>query len=110
MNNFDFFITTMPKSRPADYYIGCHDSSVFIDFNNDEDGNICLVRISFDGYGCCNLGKHGTPLNKKDSEVFKEIFYNKTLEQNKMEVIIKKAIFLNKSLIWADALEEYQLI
>ncbi|MDT3367573.1 MAG: hypothetical protein LIR40_02875 [Bacteroidota bacterium] len=115
MDNFDFFTTIMPKSRLADYYIGCHDSSVFIDFNNCEDDKICLVRISFDGYGCCNLGDNAIPLNKEDSAIFKKILQNQMvnqsiMDQHTIEKTIKKVISLNESLIWADALEEYQLI
>ena len=45
----------MPESRKADYYLSCLDSSVFIDFNRSNENLISLVRISFDGYGCCNL-------------------------------------------------------
>ena len=52
---FDFFGTTMPETRKADYYLGCLNSSVFIDFNKTNNNQICLVRISFDGFGCYNL-------------------------------------------------------
>lgn len=107
MDNFDFFITHI--NRPADYYIGCCDGSVYIDFSDCDDGTVCLVRISFDGYGCCNL-KNGMPLNNKDSEDFKKLLRNKVIDQNKMEYIVKKAISLNASMIWTDALTEYRLI
>ncbi len=100
----------MPASRLADYCIGCHDGSVYIDFNNGEYGRISLVRISFDGYGCCDLEKRTIPLDQEDSEVFKEIVRCQTLDQDKMEAIVKKAVLLNQSAIWTDALEEYKLI
>ena len=52
--DFDFFKTSMPSTRKADYYLGGLDSSVFIDFNRTKENRISLVRISFDGYGCCD--------------------------------------------------------
>ena len=49
--DFEFFKTTMPQTRKADYYLGCLDSCVFLDFNRSTDNGISLARISFDGYG-----------------------------------------------------------
>ena len=49
----EFFIASMPATRPTDYYLGCLESSVFMDFDNYENEHIRLIRISFDGYGCC---------------------------------------------------------
>ncbi len=46
---FDFFITTLPPTRQADYYLGCLNASVFIDFNCSDENLIYLIRISFDG-------------------------------------------------------------
>ena len=51
----EFFITAMPNSRPADYYLGCLGGSVFMDFNNYKNERVQLKRISVDGYGCCDL-------------------------------------------------------
>lgn len=31
--DFDFFKTTMPDSTKADFYLGCLDGCVFLDFN-----------------------------------------------------------------------------
>jgi len=49
--DFAFFKTTMTQTRKADYYLGCLDSCVFLDFNRSTDNGISLARISFDGYG-----------------------------------------------------------
>ncbi|WP_145996396.1 hypothetical protein [Dysgonomonas massiliensis] len=96
----------MPKTRPADYYLGCLDGSVFLDFNDTNDF-VSLIRISFDGYGCCNLGSDSVPLNENDSSLLKKMMQNGTIDQDILEEIVRKAISLNKSLIWEDALEEY---
>lgn len=105
-----FFITNMPSSRPADYYLGYMDGCVFLDFNNYGDDKICLARISFDGYGCCVLGENSIPLNEDDSRTFKDIFENNMIDQDALLTIIKKVIDLNKEKIWSEALQEYKLI
>jgi hypothetical protein len=99
----------MPSSRPAEYYLGYMDGCVYLDFNNYGDGRICLIRISFDGYGCNELGEHSIPLDKNDSRTFKEIIQKDIKEQSLLLTIVKRAIRLNKKLIWTDALEEYNL-
>lgn len=72
MKNFDFFKTSMPYTRKADFYLGCLDGSVFIDFNRIGKDQISLVRISFYGYGCCNLDKKTELLNQDESALFIE--------------------------------------
>lgn len=71
---------------------------------------VCLKRISFDGYGCCNIGNETRPMNEIDSEDFKRIILSEEINQERMTQIIKKTISDNKDLIWEDALKEYKLI
>lgn len=104
-----FFITTMPDSRAADYYLGYLDGCVFLDFNNYGNDRICLKRISFDGYGCCELGEQAASLDIEDSGIFKTIFKENLKDQNRLLTIVKKSIALNRQYIWQDALEEYDL-
>ena len=96
--DFDFHKTTMPESRKADYYLCCLDSSVFIDFNSSPNNKISLIRISFDGFGCCNIDNKSKKLNLKDSQKFiEEIDKEELLEKtkDKLEIItddIEKAV------------------
>lgn len=99
----------MPPSRPADYYLGYMDGCVFLDFNNCSNDKVCLVRISFDGFGCCVLGENSIPLNEDDSQILKDFFEQNITDQNVLLAIIKKAITLNKEKIWPEALQEYNL-
>jgi hypothetical protein len=108
--DFDFFKTTMPESRKADYYLGCLDSSVFMDFNRSIDNRISLVRISFDGYGCCELDERGTLLNHTESQKFIEEMEKEKLNQEKISRLVNEIIKINKGLIWMDAIEEYGLL
>lgn len=107
---FDFFKTTMPDSRNADFYLGCLDDSVFIDFNLTTDKSINLCRISFDGYGCCNLDNNAKCLDDKSSKAFIDEIGKDNLDQEKITKIVLELIELNKDKIWTDALEEYNLI
>lgn len=108
MNDYDFFKTTMPQTRKADYYLGCLDSSVFIDFNLNKDNQIYLRRISFDGYGCCEI-ENSKPLDYRDSIKFVEEMNKESIDQKIIEQLVKRLIEINSDQIWNDALEEYEL-
>jgi len=108
--DFDFFKTTMPDSRIADFYLGCLDGSVFIDFNLTPNKLISLCRISFDGYGCCNLDSKEKYLDDQLSKDFVEQISKDNLDQEKVAKIVLELIRLNKDNIWTDALEQYNLI
>ena len=107
---FGFFKTTMPDSRKADFYLGCLDGSVFIDFNQTSDGNISLCRISFDGYGCCDITDKANPLTIEMSKKFVEEITREKLDQEKLTPLVKETIKINQEHIWTDALAEYNLI
>ena len=111
-DDYGFFITFMggDGSRLADYYLGYFGGSVFIDFDNCEDQLIRIIRISFDGYGCCDLGNKAIPMNKDDSQSFREIIESGLSNPSLLYSIIKKTIFINKELIWEDVLMEYELL
>jgi hypothetical protein len=47
MEERTLFITNMPASRIADYYISYMDGCVFIDFNNCSENLVCLKRIQY---------------------------------------------------------------
>jgi hypothetical protein len=110
LQDFDFFKTTMPSSRQADYYLGCLDGCVFIDFNLTSNKLISLRRISFDGYGCCNLTDNANSLDFEKSSSFVAELTKKELDQDKLTPLIKEIIKINKEYIWTDALERYNLI
>lgn len=109
-NELDFFITTMPSSRIADYYLGCLEGAIFMDFDNCKNELIQLKRISFDGYGCCELSNQAIPMNETDSKMFKEIIKTSIPDQSRLTEIIKKTLSKNSIFIWNDALKEYGLL
>ena len=83
---------------------------MFIDFNKLESGQISIIRISFDGYGCCSLNEKAKTLNTKDSELFIDQMNIEPIDQNTITELVKKAIRINQEQIWTDALEKYELI
>lgn len=108
--DFDFFKTIMPESRKADFYLGCLDSSVYIDFNKSNENLISLCRISFDGYGCCNLPDESNHLSLKLSDRFIEEMGKEKLDQETITNLVKELIKLNREYIWEDALTEYNFV
>ncbi|MBE7475824.1 MAG: hypothetical protein D8M26_10790 [Ignavibacteriae bacterium] len=108
--DFGFFKTTMPESRKADFYLGCLDGSVFLDFNYTTDKRINLCRISFDGYGCCNIDNNAKCLDDQLSQDFIYEIGKDNLDQEKITKFVLELIRLNEKNIWTDALEEYNLI
>ena len=79
-------------------------------FNISNDRLISLVRISFDGYGCCNLDDSAESLNVTDSQEFLIEIEKEILHQETICFLVKKIVKMNKDLIWQDALEEYGLL
>jgi hypothetical protein len=105
--NTDF--TKVDPFREADFILSFQNGAVFIDFNRTPDNLIYLVRISFDGYGCCNLEKK-IILGKETSKQFLGEMAKEGLDQNVITLIVKEAINENKDQIWIEALEEYGLV
>lgn len=109
-SEFDFYKTVMPSSRIASYYLGCLNGCVYLDFNESTDGRITLCRISFDGFGCCNLGDHSNYLDAESSGLFIREIKKHVIDQEVMAVLVKKLVRLNSDLIWEEALKRYRLI
>ena len=103
--DFEFFKTKMPDSRKADFYLGCLDISVFIDFNLTSEKRIRLCRISFDGYGCCNLDNNSKNLDDISSTDFIDEIDKDNLDQEKITRLVLELIQINKDNIWTDALK-----
>lgn len=107
---FDFYKITMPDTRKADFYLGCLEGSVFLDINFSTDDLIYLRRISFDGYGCCNLDNISKNLDNDLSKEFVNEINKENIDQVKITKIVLELISLNIDYIWNDALEEYKFI
>ena len=105
-----FYKAILPKTRKADYYLGCMDGSIILDFNVTNENLVYLIRISFDGYGCCDFEENSKPLSIEDSKTFIQFIKHDTIFQNIIHSLVKKSIEINGEFIWKDALNEYELI
>ena len=85
--------------------------SVFLDFNYTADKRIYLRRISFDGYGCCNIDDNDAIcLDRQLSKLFADEISKDVLDQDEITKYVLALIQLNKDNIWEDALECYRFI
>jgi hypothetical protein len=99
-------------TRPCRYCLALQDDSVFADFDVDQNGCLYLVRISFDGYGCCHPDtkiKLGKIDNKKSERLIKQIEAN-DFEAPEASQILSEFLNENRGALWEDALKEHGLI
>lgn len=82
---------------------------MFIDLNYTTSKQIKLCKISFDGYGCCDIddAKHLAEQLLKD---FANEIVRENLDQEKITKLVLQLVRPNKDKIWNEALEEYNLI
>ena len=60
---------SMAATRPSDFYLTFYDACVFADFQRVNEGRqVQLLRISFDGYGCCDSSRNDRPFSLMDAE------------------------------------------
>jgi len=96
-------------TRPCKYCLALQDDSVFADFQMDEYGCLYLVRISYDGFGCCtpkiSIGK---------IDAINSLHLITAIESDnfttKVNEILRSYFHTNKDELWEDALLEHKLI
>lgn len=99
-------------TRPCRYCLALQDDSVFADFDVDENGCLYIVRISYDGYGCCHPEGNNKPrsLNRVLSKRLIELIEGNNLEQPDASNILSQYLKDNKEALWEDALRDHRLI
>lgn len=99
-------------TRPCRYCLAFQDDSVFADFDTDESGCLYLVRISFDGYGCCYPNSH-KELDKiaidKSRRLIKQIVADDFACHEASETI-REYLWAIRASLWEDALKDHGLI
>ena len=103
---------TTPKSpgRPCKWSLGLQDDSVFADFDMDADGRVFLIRISFDGYGCCETDGVASSMSLEISRRWISLVDAAGIRSPEMQSMLSEYLRQNSDVIWKDALEEYRLI
>lgn len=85
---------------------------MFADFDVNEYGRLHLVRISFDGYGCC-LPDPSVGIGELDIEKSQQII--RSIEGDELDApeimeILKNYFRENRAVLWEDALKVHELI
>lgn len=99
----------MGPSRPSRYCLGLQDDSVFADFDLDDDGGVFLLRVSFDGYGCCDTPTART-MNPDVSKTFVRLMEADDVSSGELASLLSQYFRENSDVIWKDALEEHGLL
>lgn len=110
LNDCEIFPCKMPESRPSSFCFSLFDGSVFVDFAK-KGGLLYLLRISFDGFGCCSIQGGSNPLGKEHAKAFLKIVRGGMKDKTELLGLIKTAIRLNRPLLGADEpLQKYRLL
>jgi len=99
------------KSRPCKYSLTMQDDSVIADFDMGGD-TLFLVRISFDGYGCCNPTPDAglSRFSKQQSVRLIKAINANTFTEVDVQELLKAYLTENSNDLWPDSLKHHNLI
>lgn len=100
----------MMATRPCCFCLCLKDGSVFADFETDESKLISLLRISFDGFGCCSVQGKTTKMSLNDSSLLLSAVASKQLDAPFIDDILRRYFRSNLDVIWGDALTDHELL
>lgn len=96
-------------TRPCSFSLRLQGGSVFADFDSDDADTISLRRISFDGYGCCEV-ESMPRMSSGDSRLLLDAIARGELESVQVEDVLRRFFRECKDVIWSDALAEHDLL
>ncbi|MEQ4617117.1 MAG: hypothetical protein ABN482_03620 [Corticimicrobacter sp.] len=99
-------------SRPCQYCLCLQDGAVFADFNTSAEGGLYLVRISFDGYGCCypDPAHDVSRMSLRQSRHLIDGIVRDALDTPVVIAILSGYFDENRAVLWSDALERHGLV
>ncbi len=99
------------ETRPCAYSLALGDVA-FADFDVDSGGSLILVRISFDGYGCCTpTAADVVPMPAGDSrELIDSIASDESLDSDRIRSTLRSYFEAHRDVLWEDALVEWGLV
>ena len=103
-------IASPMPTRPCRFCLALQDDSVFADFDVDSEGHAFLVRISFDGYGCCRCEADVRRMSSDDTHIFIEAIDRRELGEDGLQKTLLRYFRENSDVIWSDALETHGLL
>ena len=104
-------VSTPMPSRPCRYCLSLQEDSVFADFDVDGSGRLALVRISFDGYGCCRPSWDRKPatMPPRESERLIQWMESGDLDHSEAANILRAYFTACGEALWAHALKDHHL-
>jgi hypothetical protein len=99
----------MLPSRPCRFCLSLQGGSVFADFDVDSDGRVFAVRVSFDGYGCCQAPANVGRMNVRDSEALLAMVQQGSIHAA-AEKVLRAYFHQNRDAFWSDALADHGLV
>lgn len=102
-------VPTMP-TRPCSFCLCLQGGSVFADFDRNDANIVSLRRISFDGYGCCEVGDSIAAMSSDDSRLLLDAIAHGELGSVRVEETLRRYFRENSDVIWSDALAEHDLL
>ena len=105
-------IAKIMPTRPCVFCLALQDDSVFADFDLDENERAYLVRISFDGYGCCYPSWENEPIKIEgdvSQKILKGIDENNVSTEEVAQILSSYFVSCGEA-IWTDALQTHNLI
>ena len=102
----------MLPTRPCKFCLSLQGGSVFADFDVDETGRGYIVRISFDGYGCCHpdFGSDAGRMSKQDTDALLDAVAHDKVDTKTVTGILSEYLATYQEQMWSDALIEHDLI
>ena len=115
MENVPIDVEFVEASRECFLQLSLQGGAVYMDFDKFESyegKTLAMVRMSFDGYGCCTT--KGNPMTKADATVLKRLKEVQgaipEADAAVVSVIIQRYILANRNHLWEDALIEHGLV
>ena len=105
------YVRDFGVERPCTHSFALGDVA-FADFRLDDDGCLHILRISFDGYGCCIVDRAAAnPMPLADSrELIAKSESDEPLGTAQIRALMRRYFEAHRRVIWEDALIEYGLV
>jgi len=102
----------MLPTRPCKFCLSLQGGSVFADVDVDKAGQAYIVRISYDGYGCCDPGFSADAgrMSKHDTDILLEAVSRDQVDTATVAAILSEYFTRHQEAMWSDALSDHGLI
>lgn len=110
LGTMDIALYPPMPSRPCRFCLSLQGGSVFADFDTDPDGRVFAVRVSFDGYGCCDARPDVGRMNLRESEALVAMVQQGSIQEAVAAKALRAYFQQHRDAFWSDALTHHGLI